>query len=107
MRPFAFDDGAIEADEGIGGATATANDVYEAFVNKLSHLRGHRFGSLVVETHGIGKTGIGVTGDVIWSLTCQLTEVRFHLSGTEGTVKTDTEDRICAHTGEEGIEGLS
>ena len=107
MRTFALDYRSIEADELIGGATTASDNVYEAFVNEFGHLRGHRFGSLVIETHGVGKTGVGVTGDVVWSLTCQLTEIRLHLCGTEGTVETYAEDRIGAHAGQKGIEGLS
>ena len=102
-----LDEGGILGYIGIGGATASADDVDQSFGDVLLDLNSHLGGCLVVATEAIGEAGIGVARDVVGCARGKAFEVGLHLCGTERTVQSHREDIGMAHRGEERIEGLS
>ena len=107
MRLLAFYQRPIQTDERVGRSTTAADDVHQSFVDQFSHLRSHALCGLVVESEGIGQTGIWMTTDIPRSLTSQLTQIGFHLCGSEGAVQSYGEHWIGAYAGQEGVERLS
>ena len=107
MRFFSNDEGGVCRNKRfIRSATAT-DDVHESFVHEFTHLRGHRLGCLVVESHRVRQSGIGIGTDIIGCLTGQFLEERFHLGGTKRAVQSQREDVVGADTRQEGIERLA
>ena len=90
----------------VSTATATHN-VHQSLVNHLTNLGSHRLSSLIVESHRIGQSGIGIGTHIVRCLACQLAQIDNHLTGTKRAVQTHREDGIAADAGQEGVEGLS
>lgn len=87
--------------------TASTNDIDQSFVDKLGNLGRHTFWCLVVGTHLVGQSGIGMRTNIIrCNLSHPLYE-RLHLRGTESTVHAYREDRIRRQTGKESLYRLS
>ena len=102
-----LDKGGIFGDVGIGGATASADDVDQSLGDILFHLHGHLGGCLVIAAEAVGESCIGVARDVVGGTCGKCLEVGFHLCGTERAVESHREDIGMAHRGEERVEGLS
>ena len=107
MRLFSYNKRSIELDERICSATTATDDVHQSLVDELSHLRRHRLGCLVIESEGVGESGIGVATDIVWCLSRQFPQIRLHLCGTKRAVEPNRENGIATDTGQKGIERLS
>ena len=94
-------------DECRSGSTAATYDVDQSLVDKFSDFWGHCLWGLIVETHRVGQSGIGIGADVVGGTACQVFEERLHLVGTERTVQTNREDGVVADRSEKGFECLS
>ena len=64
-------------------------------------------GRLVVCSHDVRQTRIGVHADAAWRYLVQPADVWQQLLGTEAAVQAYGEQRPVAHGGHEGIDGLS
>ena len=102
-----LDKGGILGDVGIGGATASADDVDQSLGDVLLHLHGHLNRCLVIAAEAVGESRIGVARDVVGGTCGKALEVGLHLCGTERAVQSHREDIGMAHRGEERVEGLS
>ena len=107
MRLLALHQWHILRDECLISTTTATNDIHQSFVDDLTDLGSHCLCRLVIESHGIGQSGVGMTGDIIRSLSGKFSQIRLHLVGTKRTVQSDRENRIAADTGQEGIERLT
>ena len=107
VRRFAFGQISIASDKLVVGTTTAANDVHKSLVYKLGNLGRHAFGGLIVLSHGVGQSCIGVCRDVIGRFARQFFEERFHLVGTERAVKAYREDGVRTDTGKKALYGLS
>ena len=87
-------------------AAASAHDVDESFVDKLLYLRCHGLRCLVVESHGVGQSGVGVSTNIIRCVSCQFCEIGFHLPRPERAVETDGKDGIGTDRCEKCAERL-
>ena len=57
---LALDEGGIATDKLIGGAATTTYYIDELFIDKLFYLRCHRCWCLIIFTHRIRQTSIGM-----------------------------------------------
>ena len=94
-------------DEFRTGSTAAADDIDDAFIDKLGYLRSHRLCRLVILSHLVRQSGIRMGTNIIRCNLCQMLDERFHLGSTEGTVHTYRENRIRRERGQESIHGLT
>ena len=107
MRLLVLHQRHILGDECLISTTTAADDIHQSFVDDLTDLGSHRLCRLIIESHGIGQSGIGMTGDIIRSLSGKFSQIGFHLVGTKRTVQSNRENRIAADTGQEGVECLT
>ena len=73
----------ISADKLGSRSAASAEDVHQAFVDKLLNLRRHAIHRLVVLSELVGQSGIRIGADIIWCMLGQFLQERLHLGGTE------------------------
>ena len=97
----------ILCDISFGCTTTSTDDINQSFVNVFLHLGGHHFGSLVVLSQTVRKSGIWVGTDVIRSTRSQLTQERFQLLGSERTVQTYGENRCMLNRCQECFQRLT
>ena len=87
-------------------ATAAAHDIHQALISKTSDTLRHLLGCLVIATHSIGNTCIGVCGDIVWRCG-QLLNKRSHLLRTERAIQSHRQHIGVRHRGEESLQGLA
>ena len=87
--------------------TASTNDIDQSFVDKLGNLGRHTFRCLVVGTHLVGQSGIGMRTNIIRCNLSHVFDERLHLRSTKGAVHADREDRIRRKRSKESIYSLT
>ena len=89
------------------GSATSADNVDEPLFHKHLHFTGHLLSRLVVLSHGVGQSGIGIDADIERSACSQCSEIRQHLRCTKRTVEPHREDGIIGDAGQESLKGLS
>ena len=107
MRLLALGTSGVMSDELRTGSAAAADDVDDAFVDKLGNLRSHRFCGFIILPHLVRQSGIRMRTNIIRCNLCQMLDERFHLRRSEGTVHAHGEDWIRRERRQEGIYGLT
>ena len=92
MRSSTGYQGRIFGNVCIGRTTATANDVYQTFLNILFHFMRHIGRRLVILSQAVGQSRIGVCTDIIRSTGSKLFQERFQLAGSKGAVQAYRKD---------------
>ena len=92
---------------GFGRTTTSTNDVYQSFINVFLDLSSHNFGSLVVLSQTVRKSGIRISADVIRSTRSQLTQERLQLLGSKRAVQSNGENRCMLNGCQEGFQCLT
>ena len=87
-------------------ATATTNDIHQALIGKTSDALCHLLWSLVVASHSIGNTCIGMGSDIVWRCG-QLLNKRSHLLCAERAIQSHRQHIGVRHRGEESLQGLA
>ena len=91
----------------IGRTTATANDVYQPFLDIFFHFMRHIGRRLVVLPQAVGQSRVGVCTDIIRSTGSKLFQERFQLTSTKGTVQTYRKDIGMLNGGKKSLQSLS
>ena len=91
----------------VGGAAAATDSIDKSLLGEDTAVLSHLSTLLVVATHGIGQTGVGVAEHPAVSDTGQVLDVRDHVLGTERAVQTDRDGLGVAHGVPERLVGLA
>ena len=73
----------ISADKFRSCSAASAEDIHQAFVDKLLNLWRHAIHRLVVLSEFVGQSGVRIGADIIRCMLGQFLQERFHLRGTK------------------------
>ena len=99
--------GRIFGDVCIGRTTATANDVYQPFLNILFHFMRHIGRRLVILSQAVGQPRIGICTDIIRSTGSKLFQERFQLAGAKRAVQAYRKDIGMLNRGKKSLQSLS
>src|SRR6266404_6761124 len=106
-RLFAFGHLREGADVLLGGATAAADDIEPAVVDKLFELGGERGWRLEVLAFLVGQPGVGIAGDEFAGELAQRANVVGHEFGAGGAIHAESERLGEAQRGPHGFDGLA
>ena len=91
----------------IGGAAAATDGVDDTHLGKHTALIGHLSTLLIVATHGVGQTSVGVAEHPAVSGLGKVLHVRDHVLSAERAVETDRDGLGVAHGVPERLVGLA
>ena len=89
------------------GAAAAAHDVEEPAAQVLLDVGGEHLGGLVVASHDVGESGVGVGRDAHAGHRRQPLQIGEHLTRAIGAVESHGEQRRMRYRDPEGLDGLS
>ena len=72
----------------------------------MAHLVVHHLGRLVVASHRIGQTGIGVSGYIIRYTLSQCTQAGQHIVSPKGAVESNAEQGSMGHADDKSLQNL-
>ena len=90
---------------GCGAATAT-NDIHQPLFDKRTHLLAHHLRRLVILTHCIRQTGIGIRADIAIGMSRQDAQVGQHITGTERAIEANAQNRSMRDRDKKSLDGL-
>ena len=91
----------------VPSAAATAKHVHKALLHKRTNLLLHLSTSLIVPSHAVGQTSIGISKDVAVATVAQVLYVLNHVAGTKSAVQSKGHGLHMLHTVPKGLVGLT
>ena len=89
------------------GAAAATDDVDQSLIDEFGNLRRHALGSLVVFTHTIGQSGVGVSRYIIRCFCGKALQIGLHLTGAKRAIEAYGENVVRTHAAQECVERLT